>query len=79
LPLALALDPGSGARASLGIVIIGGVMSSLILTLALVPVIYTWIAPDDAHYHNAHATDIEEEPAPNGTAPAPQPLPVGAH
>jgi HAE1 family hydrophobic/amphiphilic exporter-1 len=79
LPLALALDPGSGARSSLGIVIIGGVLSSLVLTLALVPVVYTWIAPDDAHYHNAHATDIEEEPAQNGKAPAPQPQPVGAH
>jgi hypothetical protein len=33
LPLALALEPGSSARSSLGIVIIGGVFSSLVLTL----------------------------------------------
>jgi len=46
IPLALALDPGSNARSSLGIVIIGGVMSSLVLTLMLVPVIYLWIAPN---------------------------------
>jgi HAE1 family hydrophobic/amphiphilic exporter-1 len=81
IPLALALDPGSGARTSLGIVIIGGVLSSLVLTLALVPVAYVWIAPDDKHYHKAHVTDIEPEPAENGvaTALAEEPaVPVGA-
>jgi HAE1 family hydrophobic/amphiphilic exporter-1 len=44
-PLALALEPGASARASLGIVVIGGVTSSLILTLLLVPVVYMWLAP----------------------------------
>jgi Cu/Ag efflux pump CusA len=33
MPLALALDPGSISRSSLGIVVIGGVLSSLVLTL----------------------------------------------
>ncbi len=47
LPLALALDPGSGSRSSLGIVIIGGVVSSLILTLLLIPNMYMWLAPKD--------------------------------
>jgi HAE1 family hydrophobic/amphiphilic exporter-1 len=46
LPLALALDPGSGSRASLGIVIIGGVVSSLVLTLLLIPQMYVWLAPE---------------------------------
>jgi len=80
IPLALAIDPGSGARASLGIVIIGGVLSSLVLTLALVPVAYVWIAPDDAHYHNAHVTDIEREPEQDAAAPQPKGpvVPVGA-
>ena len=82
LPLALALDPGSGTRASLGIVIIGGVFSSLVLTLLLVPIAYEWIAPDDKHYHKAHVTDIEDEevPEPAGEEPhAPVPEPAGAH
>ena len=48
LPLALALEPGSGSRASLGIVVIGGVFSSLVLTLVLVPVVYLWLAPEHA-------------------------------
>jgi HAE1 family hydrophobic/amphiphilic exporter-1 len=45
LPLALALDPGSAAKRSLGTVVIGGLTSSLLLTLVLVPVVYLWIAP----------------------------------
>ena len=45
LPLALALDPGSAAKRSLGTVVIGGLTSSLLLTLILVPVVYLWIAP----------------------------------
>jgi HAE1 family hydrophobic/amphiphilic exporter-1 len=71
LPLALALEPGSSARASLGIVVIGGVMSSLILTLLLVPIVYMWLAPkelpetsmdeelDGAHDGNGHAEPLE--------------------
>jgi HAE1 family hydrophobic/amphiphilic exporter-1 len=45
MPLALALDPGSAAKRSLGTVVIGGLTSSLILTLVLIPVVYMWIAP----------------------------------
>jgi HAE1 family hydrophobic/amphiphilic exporter-1 len=44
-PLALALDPGSVAKRSLGTVVIGGLTSSLVLTLVLVPIIYVWLAP----------------------------------
>ncbi len=47
LPLALALDPGSQAERPLGIVVIGGLSSSLILTLLLVPIMYLRFAPDD--------------------------------
>ena len=45
IPLALALEPGSSGRASLGIVVIGGITSSLILTLLLVPIMYVILAP----------------------------------
>ncbi len=37
IPLALGFEPGSGARTSLGTVIIGGVLSSLVLTLLARP------------------------------------------
>ena len=47
LPLALALEPGSQVRASLAIVVIGGLTSSLVLTLFIVPVMYMWLSPKD--------------------------------
>jgi HAE1 family hydrophobic/amphiphilic exporter-1 len=62
LPLALALDPGSEARSSLGIVIIGGVVSSLVLTLLLIPNVYVWVAPSDEHYRNGTSKAQENEP-----------------
>ena len=43
LPLSLGLTEGAQERASMGTVLIGGLLSSLILTLALVPVMYTFI------------------------------------
>lgn len=46
LPLALGLDPAVAARRSLGIVVIGGLLSSLLLTLLLVPVIYVRFTRD---------------------------------
>jgi hydrophobic/amphiphilic exporter-1 (mainly G- bacteria), HAE1 family len=45
-PLALGLVEGSQVRQALGIVVIGGLSSSLLLTLVLVPVAYVWLAPD---------------------------------
>ncbi|MBV8637403.1 MAG: efflux RND transporter permease subunit [Candidatus Eremiobacteraeota bacterium] len=45
IPLALALEPGSSVRSSLGVVVCGGALSSLVLTLVLVPVMYVWLAP----------------------------------
>jgi len=44
LPLACTLDPGAAAASSLGIVVIGGLTSSLLLTLVLVPVVYVRLA-----------------------------------
>jgi hydrophobic/amphiphilic exporter-1 (mainly G- bacteria), HAE1 family len=44
-PIALALDPGAAQRQALGIVVIGGLISSLALTLVLVPVMFMWLGP----------------------------------
>jgi len=43
MPLALGLTEGAEFRKSMGTVIIGGLTSSLFLTLFLVPVVYVWI------------------------------------
>jgi HAE1 family hydrophobic/amphiphilic exporter-1 len=60
IPLALALEPGSQVRSSLGVVVCGGAMSSLVLTLLLVPVMYMWLAPK--HFpKEAHAGNGTEK------------------
>jgi multidrug efflux pump subunit AcrB len=44
LPIALALGAGSQSRVPLGIVVVGGLLFSLVLTLLVIPSIYTYIA-----------------------------------
>jgi len=46
IPLAFVLDAGAQAERSLGTVVIGGLSSSLLLTLLLVPIVYIAMAPD---------------------------------
>jgi len=43
LPIALALGAGAKSRVSMGIVIIGGLLFSLILTLYVIPALYTYL------------------------------------
>ncbi len=44
LPIALALGAGAKSRVSMGIVIIGGLLFALILTLFVIPSLYTYIS-----------------------------------
>ncbi len=60
LPLSLGLTEGAQERASMGTVLIGGLISSLILTLALVPVIYVFVMGlADRRGHRAHSMSDE--------------------
>ena len=43
LPIALALGAGSESRVSMGIAVVGGLIFSTILTLFVIPVIYTYL------------------------------------
>lgn len=43
VPLALGMSEGSEQRAPMGQAVIGGIITSSILTLVVVPVIYTWL------------------------------------
>jgi hydrophobic/amphiphilic exporter-1 (mainly G- bacteria), HAE1 family len=74
IPLALALDPGASSRSSLGIVVIGGVLSSLVLTLLLIPNVYMWVAPKDHPSSNGEA-----HPGPEQLALQSQPVPEPQH
>ena len=65
LPLALGLDAGAAERRSLGIVVIGGLSFSLLLTLVLVPIAYVWLSPKKlAASHSVDASDDDERSAP---------------
>jgi HAE1 family hydrophobic/amphiphilic exporter-1 len=72
LPLALGLEPGGAQRASLAIVVIGGLLSSLVLTLFIVPIMYNWIAPKELRHGVVFADERKDEPPQRG-GPAPQP------
>jgi HAE1 family hydrophobic/amphiphilic exporter-1 len=73
LPLALALEQGAAVRQSLGVVVIGGLSSSLLLTLLIVPIAYLWISPK--HLKRSHGLDETEFLPPLSL---PSPFPVGA-
>jgi len=44
LPIALSLGAAATSRVPLGIVIVGGILFSLILTLFVIPPVYTFIS-----------------------------------
>lgn len=44
LPLALGLGAGAESRVSMGLAVIGGMIVGTILTLFIIPVMYTWIS-----------------------------------
>ena len=70
LPLALGLSEGSEQRAPMGQAVIGGVITSSLLTLVVVPVVYTFL--DDL---TAWLRARKDVPAVGAQAPAGEPLP----
>jgi HAE1 family hydrophobic/amphiphilic exporter-1/multidrug efflux pump len=61
LPIALSLGASSTSRVPLGIVVVCGIMFSLILTLFVIPAVYTYISGK----HKEETEDMKQE----GTAP----------
>jgi len=49
LPIALSLGDASTSRQPLGIVIVGGIMFSLVLTLFVIPAMYTFLSRKRKH------------------------------
>jgi HAE1 family hydrophobic/amphiphilic exporter-1/multidrug efflux pump len=56
LPIALSLGAAATSRIPLGIVVVGGIMFSLILTLFVIPAVYTFISSK----HKVHVTEVTE-------------------
>jgi HAE1 family hydrophobic/amphiphilic exporter-1 len=74
LPLSLGITEGAEQRASMGTVLIGGLLSSLVLTLLLVPVMYTYImggVDRRAHRRSAKRALEEEHATEDFGAPLP--------
>ena len=76
-PLVLATGPGAGARNSIGIMLVSGMVIGSVFTLFVVPSIYVLVArtraaEDVADRREAEAMDFSGEPA--GGAPALQPV-----
>ncbi|HRG58721.1 MAG TPA: efflux RND transporter permease subunit [Bacteroidia bacterium] len=46
LPIALALGAGAKSRMGMGVVIVGGILFSLVLTLYVIPAIYTYLSKE---------------------------------
>lgn len=59
LPIAMALGAGAKSRMGMGIVVIGGLLFSLILTLFVIPAIYSYLSRNKNQHHAI------QEPAPN--------------
>lgn len=56
LPIALSLGAAATSRIPLGIVVVGGIMFSLILTLFVIPAVYTFVSGK----HKAHLTEVTD-------------------
>lgn len=59
-PIALALGAGSESRSSMGIAVIGGLIFSTVLTLFVIPVIYTYLSEKTKSVSNV-TVDAESE------------------
>jgi len=63
LPIALSLGAAAKSRVSMGIVIIGGLLFSLGLTLFIIPALYTYLSSQKSHIEILEKEAIEPEGA----------------
>ncbi len=49
MPIALSLGAGAKSRAAMGVVIVGGILFSLVLTLYVIPAIYSYFSKERKH------------------------------
>jgi multidrug efflux pump len=61
LPIALALGAGAESRVSMGIAVIGGLLFATVLTLFVIPAIYSYLSGKSAKKQVINIDEIEEE------------------
>ncbi len=70
-PLVLATGPGAGARNSIGIMLVSGMIIGTLFTLFVVPTIYVVVARDRSHDEAPEADRPETKPVPAKKSPGP--------
>ena len=73
VPLAFALSEGSEQRAPMGQAVIGGVITSSLLTLVVVPVVYCYLDDLSAWLKRKLMPGGERPPLPYDSLPEPRP------
>ena len=71
-PMALAMTPGSESRVSMAWVIIGGLLTSTLFTLIVIPIIFLFFAN---HKKKCNQRPSEQEDAAKRPSPDREPLP----
>ena len=62
LPIALSLGSAATSRIPLGVVVVGGILFSLVLTLFVIPPVYTYISGKHEKSQDEAETTPETEP-----------------
>jgi len=62
LPIALSLGSAATSRIPLGVVVVGGILFSLVLTLFVIPSVYTYISGKHEKSQDEAETTPETEP-----------------
>jgi multidrug efflux pump len=64
LPIALSLGAASGSRQSLGIAVVGGLLGATLLSLFLVPALYTFLSPTRRKARGASSAEAPAQALP---------------
>lgn len=70
LPIALALGAGSESRVSMGIAVIGGLIIATLLSLYIIPAVYSYVSKEGRTVSNLEAAMATEEPEEAEAVPA---------